>query len=112
MAKSSRAPRRHVNNTHNSGDSLLGATTPSIRTKGTSEMCWLFALARPAAKSRGRAMAGARWQVPLLAIAVAIAATTSEDAAGALQEKTQMAEDAEAKTRSPTRRTADHFHSY
>ena len=36
-------------------------------------MCWLFALARPATKSRGRAMVGPRNILLALAIAAAIA---------------------------------------
>ena len=81
MARSSRAPRRHVN-THNSGNSLLGVATPSDChwTKGASAMCWLFALARPATKSRGRAIAGPRNILLALAIVSAIA-IGSENAA-------------------------------
>ena len=43
-------------------------------------MCWLFALARPATKSRGHAMVGPRNILLALAIVAAIAAS-SENAA-------------------------------
>ena len=45
-------------------------------------MCWLFALARPATKSRKHTMAGTRWTFLILAIAIAIAAGSENAAEG------------------------------